>query len=85
MVQATTHITTNPPATTERVFFDPKEHLMAHTHQHLIYTPRDERMDFMGDDEPFVFETHTHTHVNPFESDDPEVAYHEYLAERFSR
>jgi hypothetical protein len=42
-------------------------------------------MDFMGDDEPFVFETHTHTHVNPFESDDPEVAYHEYLAERFSR
>ena len=58
---------------------------MQHTHVHFIYTPSDARMDFLGDDEPFIFEEHTHTHANPFESDDPEVAYHEYLAERFSR
>lgn len=56
---------------------------MQHTHVHFIYTPSDDRMDFMGNDEPFIFEEHTH--ANPFESDDPEVAYHEYLAERFSR
>lgn len=55
---------------------------MAHTHQHFVYTytPSGDL-----DDEPFVFEQPTHTHVNPLDMDDPEVAYHEYLAERFSR
>lgn len=55
---------------------------MQHTHQHFVYTytPNGDL-----DDEPFVFEQPTHTHINPFETDDPEVAYHEYLAERFSR
>lgn len=42
-------------------------------------------MDFLGNDEPFMFEAENVTHPNPFESDDPEVAYHEYLADRFSR
>jgi hypothetical protein len=35
------------------------------------------------DDEPFVFEASTDT--SPFDMDDPEHAYREYLAERFSR
>jgi len=56
---------------------------MVHTHQHLIYTPRDERMGFMEDEEPFIFEASTDH--NPLDMDDPEVAYREYLAERFSR
>lgn len=51
---------------------------MQHTHNHFVcaYTPD-------GDDEPFMFEAEARP--NPFESDDPEVAYHEYLAERFSQ
>jgi hypothetical protein len=55
---------------------------MAHTHQHFIYTYTP---DGFADDDPVMVEMDTHTHLNPFESDDPEVAYHEYLAERFSR
>jgi hypothetical protein len=35
------------------------------------------------DDEPFVFEASTDT--SPLDMDDPEFAYREYLAERFSR
>jgi hypothetical protein len=35
------------------------------------------------DDEPFMFEADTN--VNPMDADDPETAYREYLAERFSR
>jgi hypothetical protein len=35
------------------------------------------------DDEPFVFEATTDR--NPMDADDPEHAYREYLAERFSR
>lgn len=34
------------------------------------------------DDEPFVYEIENTP--NPFDADDPEVAYHEYLARRFS-
>lgn len=49
---------------------------MTHSQQHFIYTPQDE-------DEPFVFEATTDR--SPFDMDDPEVAYHEYLAERFAR
>jgi hypothetical protein len=39
--------------------------------------------DDMEDEEPFIFEASTDR--NPLDMDDPEVAYHEYLAERFSR
>jgi hypothetical protein len=42
-----------------------------------VYTHNDD------DDEPFVFEASMDT--NPFDMDDPELAYREYLAERFSR
>ena len=35
------------------------------------------------EDEPFVFEANMET--NPMDADDPEHAYREYLAERFSR
>jgi len=48
--------------------------------QHLMYVYINEDMD---DREPFIFEADMGT--NPLESDDPETAYHEYLAERFSR
>jgi hypothetical protein len=58
---------------------------MKHTHVHFIHTLPEDRLGFLDMDEPFIFEEHTHTHPNPFETDDPEVAYHEYLAERFSR
>ena len=55
---------------------------MAHTHQRFIYTyTRDGDID----EDPVVVDTYTHTHLNPMDSDDPEVAYHEYLAERFAR
>jgi hypothetical protein len=37
----------------------------------------------MDDSEPFIFEADTN--VNPLDMDDPETAYREYLAERFSR
>ena len=43
-----------------------------------VYTHMDE-----PDDEPFVFEASTDH--NPLDMDDPEFAYREYLAERFSR
>jgi hypothetical protein len=39
--------------------------------------------DDMEEDDPFIFEADMGT--NPLESDDPETAYREYLAERFSR
>ena len=39
--------------------------------------------DDMEDEEPFIFEADMG--INPLDMDDPEVAYHEYLAERFSR
>jgi len=37
----------------------------------------------MDDSEPFIFEADTN--VSPMDADDPETAYREYLAERFSR
>ena len=43
-----------------------------------VYTHLDEPTD-----EPFVFEASTDS--SPFDMDDPEYAYREYLAERFSR
>lgn len=43
-----------------------------------VYTHMDE-----PNDEPFVFEASTDT--SPFDMDDPEFAYREYLAERFAR
>jgi len=48
--------------------------------QHLMYTYINEDMD---DSEPFIFEADTN--VSPMDADDPETAYREYLAERFSR
>ena len=48
--------------------------------QHLMYVYINEDMD---DREPFIFEADTN--VNPMDADDPETAYREYLAERFSR
>jgi hypothetical protein len=48
--------------------------------QHLMYVYINEDMD---DTEPFIFEADTN--VNPMDADDPETAYREYLAERFSR
>ena len=49
---------------------------MAHSQEYFIYTPQD-------DDEPYVYEAITDT--SPFDMDDPEFAYREYLAERFAR
>lgn len=43
-----------------------------------VYTHMDEPAD-----EPFIFEASTDR--NPLDMDDPEFAYREYLAERFSR
>ena len=43
-----------------------------------VYTHMDEPLD-----EPFIFEASTDT--SPLDMDDPEFAYREYLAERFSR
>lgn len=43
-----------------------------------VYTHMDEPLD-----EPYVFEASTDT--SPFDMDDPEYAYREYLAERFAR
>lgn len=43
-----------------------------------VYTHIDEPAD-----EPFIFEASTD--ASPFDMDDPEYAYREYLAERFSR
>ena len=43
-----------------------------------VYTHLDEPTD-----EPFVFEASTDS--SPFDMDDPEYAYREYLAERFAR
>ena len=43
-----------------------------------VYTHIDE-----PDDEPFVFEATTEH--SPLDMDDPELAYREYLAERFAR
>jgi len=43
-----------------------------------VYTHMDEPLD-----EPFVFEASTDH--SPLDMDDPEFAYREYLAERFSR
>jgi hypothetical protein len=37
----------------------------------------------MADNDDYVFESELTP--NPFDSDDPEVAYHEYLAQRFAR
>lgn len=52
---------------------------MDRTHFIAIPIPRD--TDF-ADDEPFIFEVEDTP--NPFDADDPEVAYHEYLAQRFA-
>lgn len=43
-----------------------------------VYTHMDEPTD-----EPFIFEATTDS--SPFDMDDPEFAYREYLAERFAR
>jgi hypothetical protein len=43
-----------------------------------VYTHMDEPLD-----EPYVFEASTDS--SPFDMDDPEYAYREYLAERFAR
>lgn len=59
---------------------------MAITHFVCIHThsqASDAPMDFLMDDDDYVFESEVTP--NPFDSDDPEVAYHEYLAQRFAR
>ncbi len=48
--------------------------------QQLMYVYIKEDME---EDEPFIFEADTGT--SPLDMDDPETAYREYLAERFSR
>ena len=48
--------------------------------QQLMYVYIKEDME---EDDPFIFEAQTN--VNPLDMDDPETAYREYLAERFSR
>ena len=48
--------------------------------QHLMYVYIKDDTD---EDEPFIFEADMGT--NPLDMDDPETAYREYLAERFSR
>lgn len=53
---------------------------MERTHYLYIHTPKD--TDF-ADDDPYIFEVEDAP--NPFDSDDPEAAYHEYLAQRFNR
>lgn len=54
-----------------------QRHYFIATPSERVYTHMDET------DEPFVFEASTD--VNPLDMDDPEFAYREYLAERFSR
>lgn len=56
---------------------------MAHTHFVYIHAPSDDRPYNFEVDEDFIFEAEDKP--NPFDSDDPDVAYHEYLAERFSQ
>jgi hypothetical protein len=51
---------------------------MTRTHFAYTYTP-----DAEADDE-YIFEFDA-PEANPFETDDPEMAYRNYLAERFSR
>jgi hypothetical protein len=48
--------------------------------QQLMYVYINEDLT---EDDQFIFEADMG--VNPLDMDDPEVAYHEYLAERFSR
>lgn len=51
---------------------------------YFIATPSERAYTHMDEaDEPFVFEASTD--ANPLDMDDPEYAYREYLAERFSR
>jgi hypothetical protein len=49
---------------------------------HTSSTTSDAPLSFMADNDDYVFESELTP--NPFDSDDPEVAYHEYLALRFS-
>ena len=55
-----------------------QRHYFIATPRECVYTHIDEPTD-----EPFVFEASTDT--SPFDMDDPEFAYREYLAERFAR
>lgn len=55
---------------------------MDRTHFVFLKTS-DAPIDFLEDEDQFVFEIEDKP--NPFDADDPEVAYHEYLAQRFSR
>ena len=48
--------------------------------QQLMYVYINEDQE---EGEPFIFEADMGT--NPMDMDDPEIAYREYLAERFSR
>lgn len=52
-----------------------------HIHTNDTLRASDAPLNFDLDDD-FVFETTIEP--NPMDSDDPEVAYHEYLAQRFS-
>lgn len=54
-----------------------QRHYFIATPSERVYTHMDEP------DESFLFEASTDT--NPLDMDDPEYAYREYLAERFSR
>lgn len=54
-----------------------QRHYFIATPSERVYTHMDEP------DEPFIFEASTD--LSPLDMDDPEYAYREYLAERFSR
>lgn len=55
---------------------------MERTHFVHIHTSYPSESTY-SDDEPYIFEVEDTP--NPFDADDPEVAYHEYLAQRFAR
>ena len=78
-----THLMAKPRKSLKRVYTHIMETTMSRHYfiiesTERVYTHMDE-----PDDEPFVFEASTDS--SPFDMDDPEIAYREYLAERFSR
>lgn len=78
-----THLMASRIQTTKRVYTHLMETIMSRHHflaqiPERVYTHMDEPLD-----EPFVFEATTEH--SPLDMDDPEFAYREYLAERFSR
>jgi hypothetical protein len=78
-----THLMAKPRKSLKRVYTHLMETIMPRHYfiiesTERVYTHIDEPAD-----EPFVFEASTDS--SPLDTDDPEIAYREYLAERFAR